>query len=64
MPFAVDAKGRVYCSDHGDTVEGSYSARLREYQAWRQQRADAITALEVEARGQAVQRPTGSDGAE
>lgn len=65
MPVAEDAEGRVYCRDHGDTIEPGYAAKLAEYQAWRQRRANALAALEEEARQHAdQQRKTGTDGAQ
>jgi len=66
MPVVEDAEGRVYCRDHGDTIEPGYTAKLAAYQAWRQRRTDALAALEEEARQQYVdqQRKTGSDGAQ
>ena len=65
MPFAVDASGKVYCSDHGGTIEAGYPERLSAYREWRQRRADAISALEADARELAqAQRMTGSDGEE
>jgi len=50
MPFVVDGEGRVYCRRHGGEVEASYPAKLAEYEAWRKRRADAIDALQEEAR--------------
>jgi hypothetical protein len=45
QPFAVEGD-RVYCREHGVTIEPSYPEKLREYEAWRQRRATAIDALE------------------
>lgn len=64
MPFAVDENGKVYCRDHGDSVESAYPAKLAEYQQWRRRRAEALTSLEEEARRHAPQRKTGTDGSE
>jgi hypothetical protein len=65
MPFVEDSQGRVYCRDHGDTIEPGYAAKLAAYLAWRKRRADALAALEEDARQHAdQQRKTGSDGAQ
>jgi len=46
MPVAIDQDGRVYCRDHGVTVEPTYPNELASYMAWRDRRAKAIDALE------------------
>jgi hypothetical protein len=45
QPFVVEGD-RVYCRDHGVTIEPTYPDKLREYEAWRQRRAVALDALE------------------
>lgn len=65
MPIVEDAGGAVYCRDHGETIEPGYSAKLADYEAWRARRADALAALQAEARAYGdQQRKTGSDGAQ
>jgi hypothetical protein len=65
MPIVEDAQGNVYCRDHGEKVEPGYAEKLAEYLAWRDRRANALAALEQDARAQAEQhRRTGTDGAQ
>jgi hypothetical protein len=46
-PFAVDAEGRVYCRDHGDLVDPSYSQRREAYAAeLKARQGEAIRTLE------------------
>jgi hypothetical protein len=64
MPVARDAARTVYCRDHGETAEPGYAAKLADYHAWRQRRADAIAALEQDAHEHEQERKTGSDVAQ